>query len=171
MLSILKQLSCKNDETPILTPVAVKWEERLSQRSEHRPDMDECVDIVLELTKGSPAIIVIDALDECQRETRSELFDGLDRILQESEHLVKVFVSSRRDSHIRNHFRKTPRLEIAAQENSQDIENYITSELNKNIALGKILNGQLSEELMADVKAQLIERADGKYVDFILINH
>jgi len=160
MLSILKQLSCKSGDTPIPAPVAVKWEERLSQGSEHRPDMDECIEVILELTKERPAIIVIDALDECQRGTRSELLDGLDRILQESEHLVKVFVSSRQDSDIRNHFRKTPKLEIAARENSQDIKNYITSELNKKITSGKILNEQLSEELVTDVKAKLIEGAD-----------
>jgi hypothetical protein len=170
MLSILKQLSCKNDDTSIPAPVAVKWKERLSQGSEHRLDMDECVDVILELTKERPAIIVIDALDECQRETRSELLDGLDRILQESEHLVKVFVSSRRDPDIRNHFRKTPKLEIAARENSEDIENYITSELDKKIAAGKFLNGQPSEELVADVKAKLVERAEGMYVNFIVMN-
>jgi hypothetical protein len=161
MLSILKQLSCKNDDTSIPAPVAVKWEERLSQGSEHRLDMDECVDVILELTKERPAIIVIDALDECQR---------LDRILQESEHLVKVFVSSRRDPDIRNHFRKTPKLEIAARENSEDIENYITSELDKKIAAGKFFNGQPSEELVADVKAKLVERAEGMYVNFMFMN-
>ena len=171
MLSILKQLSCKNDDTPILAPVAVKWEERLSQGSEHRLDIDECVDVILELTKDRPAIIVIDALDVCQRETRSELLGGLDRILQESEHLVKVFVSSRRDPDIRNHFRKMPKLEIAARENSEDIENYITSELNKKVAAGKFLNGQPSEELVADVKAALVERAEGMYVNFMVMNH
>jgi hypothetical protein len=171
MLSILKQLSCKNDDTPILAPVAAKWEERLSQGSEHRLDMDECVDLILEITRERPAIIVIDALDECQLETRSELLEGLDRILQESEHLVKVFVSSRRDPDIRNHFKKTPKLEIAARENSQDIENYVTVELKKRIEAGKFLNGQPSEELVADVKAKLVERAEGLYVDFMFMNH
>jgi hypothetical protein len=162
MLSILRQLSCKNDDTPIFPPVTEKWQERLSQGSEHRLDLDECVDVILELTKERPAIIVIDALDECQRETRSGLLEGLDRITQESEHLVKVFVSSRRDSDIRNHFKKTPKLEIAARDNSQDIENYVSSELGKRIAGGKLLNGQPSKELVADIKAKLTERADGK---------
>lgn len=161
MLSILRQLSCKNDNTPILPPVAVKWQERLSEGSEHRLDLEECVDVILELTKERPAIIIIDALDECQRETRSTLLEGLDRITQEAEHLVKVFVSSRRDSDIQNHFRKTPKLEIAARDNSQDIENYINSELDKKITAGKLLNGQPSKELVAEVKAKLVERAEG----------
>jgi hypothetical protein len=162
MLSILKQLSCKNDNTPVLPPVAAKWHERLSQGSEDRLDLEECIDVILELTMERPAIIVIDALDECQKETRSGLLEGLDRITQEAGHLVKVFVSSRRDSDIRNHFRKTPKLEIAARDNSQDIADYVTSELGKKIATGKLLNGQPSGELVADIKDKLTEQAEGK---------
>jgi len=100
-------------------------------------------------------------LDECQRKTRLDLLDGLDKIIQDAEHVVKIFVSSRRDSDIRDHFQKTPRLEIAAADNSEDIENFVNSEVNKKIAAGKLLDGQPPETLVAVIKSTLLKRAEG----------
>lgn len=159
--SILRQLSCKNDQFPIPSPVAAKWLERQGQGYEDRLDLSECIDLIIELTRESPAIIVIDALDECQKKTRLDLLDGLDKIIQDAEHVVKIFVSSRRDSDIRNHFRTTPRLEIAAADNSEDIENFVNSEVNKKIAAGKLLDGQPPETLVAVIKSTLLKRAEG----------
>jgi hypothetical protein len=159
--SILRQLSCKNDQFPISPPVAAKWLERQGQGYEDRLDLSECIDLIIELTRESPAIIVIDALDECQKKTRLDLLDGLDKIIQDAEHVVKIFVSSRRDSDIRDHFQKTPRLEIAAADNSEDIENFVNSEVNKKIAAGKLLGGRPSETLVAVIKSTLLKRAEG----------
>jgi hypothetical protein len=161
MRSILKQLSCKNDQLPIQLPVTAKWHERVGQGLGDGLDLPECIDLIIELTREAPAIIVIDALDECQKKTRLDLFDGLDKIMQDAEHIVKIFVSSRRDSDIRNHFRKTPKLEIAATDNSVDIVNFVNSEVDKKIAAGNLLGGQPPETLVAYIKSTLLERAEG----------
>jgi hypothetical protein len=161
MRSILKQLSCKDDQFPIRPPVAAKWHERVGRGFDDGLDLSECIDLIIELTREAPAIIVIDALDECQKKTRLDLLDGLDKIMQDAEHVVKIFVSSRRDSDIWNHFRKTPKLEIAAADNSTDIANFVNSEVDKKIAAGKLLHGQPSETLVAYIKSTLLERAEG----------
>lgn len=161
MLSILKQLSCKDDDTPILLPVTAKWKQRLSQGFDNRLDLQECIDLIIELAKNRGAVIVIDALDEAQKDTRQGLLEGLDRITKESDHLIKIFVSSRRDQDIKQHFDNTPRVEIAARENSEDIEKFISTELDKKIASKRLLKGEPSPDLVAEIKAVLTERADG----------
>lgn len=161
MRSILKQLSSKNDQFPIQLPITRKWHERVGQGLDDGLDLSECIDLIIELTREAPAIIVIDALDECQKKTRLDLLDGLDKIMQDAEHVVQIFVSSRRDSDIRNHFRKRPKLEIAAADNSVDITNFVNREVNKKIAAGKLLGGQPPETLVAYIKSTLLERAEG----------
>jgi hypothetical protein len=161
MRSILKQLSSKNDHFPIQLPVTVKWHERVGQGLDDGLDLSECIDLIIELTREAPAIIIIDALDECQKKTRLDLFDGLDKIMQDAEHVVKIFVSSRRDSDIWSHFRKTQKLEIATADNSADIENFVNSEVDKKIAAGKLLGGQPPETLVAYIKSTLLGRAEG----------
>jgi hypothetical protein len=161
MRSILKQLSGKNDQLPIRLPVTEKWRERVGQGLDDGLDLSECVDLIIELTREAPAIIIIDAFDECQMKPRLDLLDGLDKIMHDAEHVVKIFVSSRRDSDIRNHFRKTPKLEIAAADNSVDIANFVNSEVDKKIAAGKLLSGQPPDTLVAHIKSTLLERAEG----------
>jgi hypothetical protein len=87
-------------------------------------DLDECVEIIIEITSITGAIIVIDALDECEEATRSTLLDAVDKIIQESERQVHIFVSSRPNWDIKHHFRRTPRLEIATGDISNDISDY-----------------------------------------------
>jgi hypothetical protein len=159
--SILRQLSCKDDRTPIQAAVTAAWQERLGQGLDNRLDLPECVDLIVKIARDSPTIIVIDALDECHEQTRGDLFDGLDRIIQEADHTVKVFVSSRRDVDIKRHFRNTPKLEIETGDNSEDIANFVNREVDKKIAAGKLLGGRPPEELVAVIKSTLPERSEG----------
>ncbi len=86
--------------------------------------MEECIDLIIEITSTTGAIIVIDALDELQESTRGQLLDGLDTITQESDRQVHIFVSSRENWDIKRHFQKIPKLEITAADNSHDISDY-----------------------------------------------
>jgi hypothetical protein len=104
--------------------VITKWRERLDLGTEHRLDLSECIDIIVDITSTTGAIIVIDALDELQESTRGLLLDGLDTITQESDRQVHIFVSSRENWDVKYHFRKMPKLEITTVDNSHDISNY-----------------------------------------------
>ena len=62
--------------------------------------LNECISLILAISDNKLAIILIDALDECNPERRYELLEALDTILQECANLVKIFVSSRDDGDI-----------------------------------------------------------------------
>ncbi|KAH8594471.1 hypothetical protein B0O99DRAFT_687700 [Bisporella sp. PMI_857] len=161
LLSILKQLTCDSLDDPISPWVAEKWQERRKLDSDDRLDRTEAVEIIIEICNMRGGFIIIDALDECPRNAREELMDSLDTICQNSTSLVRFFVSSRPNADIRQHFNKTPKLEILARRNSGDIVNYVNSELDKKIKAGKFLAGHPSEGLVKEVKAVLTEQADG----------
>jgi hypothetical protein len=187
LCSILKQLSCKYPGGPMFQCVITKWRERLDLGTEHRLDLDECIDIIIEITSTTGAIIIIDALDELQESTRGQLLDGLDKITQESDRQVHIFVSSRENWDIKYHFRRMPKLEITTADNSHDISNYgnapgsllsldsmltpetVISELNNRIKSGKLLSGHPPDELVEQIKESIISKADGMFGSLSLL--
>lgn len=131
LFSILRQLASSGPDysadKPLIHSLIGKWQDRLGMDSEHRLDQDECIAVLTEICSIRGCFIIIDALDECPQKHRQNLMDSLDTISQNSTAMVKIFVSSRPNYDIRNHFQKTPMVEILAKSNSQDIENYSTS--------------------------------------------
>jgi hypothetical protein len=158
--SIIRQLSCLNSQ-PIRKPVIDKWNERVEAESDHGLEMDECVSLLLDLTRDNPAIICIDALDECDINTRRELLDAIGTVINCSEQIVKVFVSSRREDDFLDYFDKWEALEISAKDNREDIVNFIGVELKRSKDNKTLLRGNVSEQLINDIKQVLLEGADG----------
>jgi hypothetical protein len=164
LLSILKQLCCKEAKAqhPIQAAVVNKWKERQDDASDQRLDLSECKDLILKLTEESSAFIIIDALDECNISTRVDLLEALDYIIQKSENIVKVLVSSRRHPDILNYFEKMPKVEIAGKDNLEDIANFIDNEIATKINKRQLLDGSPSDSLVTEIKSSLGKRADGK---------
>ncbi len=50
----------------------------------------DTVSLILEIVKQTPAIVIIDALDECHRERRSKILEALQAIITLSPNVVKV---------------------------------------------------------------------------------
>ncbi|KAI5459666.1 hypothetical protein BGZ63DRAFT_455260 [Mariannaea sp. PMI_226] len=95
-------------------------------------DVRMCQDILLELIKSyTSTTIILDALDECDRDSRIELMDSLDELMNQTSRL-KVFISSRKDYDIDQHFKSQPKFEIKAANNQNDIENYVNQKLLEN---------------------------------------
>lgn len=159
--SIVRQLSCLNSQTPIRKPVINKWNERVEGESDHGLEVEECIDLLLDLTRDNPAVICIDALDECDLGTRKQLLDAIGKVIDYSEQIVKVFVSSRREADFLDYFDKWEALEISAKDNREDIENFIDDELRKSTKDKTLLNGKASDKLLSDIRGKLLDRADG----------
>jgi hypothetical protein len=75
--------------------------------------------------------LVLDALDECEPHLRSRLIEMIELILSKSNRPLKVFISSRPDSDIRESFLSRPSVEIQAMENRGDIEKFVNQEIVK----------------------------------------
>jgi hypothetical protein len=100
--ALLRQLASSKPDVPIRDAVAKEYEDRKKKADEDcsqpkKLTVKDCTELILQLNAERPAMIIIDALDECNNETRHELLEALDRIISQSDKLVKVFVSSRDD--------------------------------------------------------------------------
>jgi hypothetical protein len=70
-------------------------------------------------------------------------------------------VSSRREDDFLDYFDRWEALEISAKENREDIVNFIDEELKRSKANKTLLHGNVSEQLINDIKQVLLDRADG----------
>ena len=123
--------------------------------------MDEIVELILVLTAENPATLIIDALDECDPLRRHGLLTALDEIVRRSTSVVNVFVSSRDNSDIVCRLDESPNLYINAQDNSQDIKNFILLEVENAIQHRRLLNGQVSLQLKRSIVETLENGAQG----------
>ena len=162
LLSIARQLSGKDISRPLRHATLEKFKQIEKEDIQLRTlTLDETISLILQLTSSSPAIIVLDALDECKPDRRYELFEGLDRIMQESSNLVKVLVSSRDDSDIVCQLNSSPNIYISADHSSRDICKFIRHEVSLAINKKRLLEGRISQDLQHRVIQTLQEGAQG----------
>jgi hypothetical protein len=166
LLSIVKQLSSAEADLPIRMPTveAFKLKEKEAQKDGSNPSrlgMDECVKLIVALLETNPAVIVIDALDECDPIRRHELFQALDNIIQRSASIIQVFVSSRDDTDIFCRLARSSNVFIQAKDNGEDIARFIEVEVSNAISDKRLLYGSVSGELENEIKWKLEEGAQG----------
>ena len=106
--------------------------------------------------------IIIDALDECNRQERERLLDALSQIMKVST--VKVFISSRDDMDIVRSLAGGPNVLISAKSNHDDIATFVNVEVDKQIQKKRLLAGHVSEILRHKIKLVLCDQAQGMSV-------
>ncbi|KAL9053328.1 MAG: hypothetical protein Q9162_004828 [Coniocarpon cinnabarinum] len=122
-------------------------------------DMISCIACDRALT-----YIIVDALDECSRDTRQDLVNALGGILRKSSSLVKIFVSSRDDVDLVLSMRDYPEIRIEAADNEQDIAFYISHKLGELTADKKLLPAEgVSTSLREQIERRLCEGAQGMF--------
>lgn len=110
-------------------------------------------------------IIIVDALDECDPETRQSLLDAFEDILRESAGLVKIFVSSRDDQDIVCTLREYPNMNISSDKNTTDIEVFDEKETQRLVQKRRLLrNSRAKVEMQALIVDQISHGADGMLV-------
>lgn len=128
---------------------------------------EEATRIILAAIEDRPvSYILVDALDECDRQTRDVLIDSLKDILAKSSSLVKIFVTSR-DSHqdIALSMEDYPALCIDASRNRADIDHYIRHSVKSAISKRKLLpTERISKDLQEKIEDSLRSGAAGMYV-------
>ncbi|KAL9048781.1 MAG: hypothetical protein Q9206_005849 [Seirophora lacunosa] len=169
MRAVLKQLACFNASQPIHPAVMREYDKRKKDADEDGLDplqlsLHDCNDLVLEITDQLPAIIIIDALDECDPRRRHELLKALRQIVVKSNNLVKVLVSSRDDEDIGCRLNNVPNVYIRSDDNSIDVERYIDQELKKAISEQRLLQGRVPDSLQEQILRTLKNGAQGMFL-------
>lgn len=162
--SILEQLSSSDMDAPLRQPAVLAYRERKREARGRKPEklsLEESAEVILQILEENPAIIVIDALDECDAIGRHDLIRSLREIIRESASIVKIFLSSRDDKDIVKQMATASEVYIKAEDNSKDIEDFTKFEVGRAIQQMRILNGEVSETLKVDIIETLNSKANG----------
>lgn len=161
---LLQQLSSQDADVPIRHPVVKAYNEKEKEGRGRMPEnlsLEETVELILELLKENPAIIIIDALDECNPLERRHLLSALDKIIYESSSLVQILVSSRDDRDLENKLSRSPNVYIKASDNQVDIERFVLLKVNQAIEEGDLIGGKVSDTIKDRIVKTLIDGAQG----------
>ncbi|KAL3475927.1 hypothetical protein BJX99DRAFT_270885 [Aspergillus californicus] len=165
---IARQLSSPSEEEPIAAPTVALYKKMHSvDGSTEMPDLDELSQLIKELTEVySRTTVVIDALDECDRDERADLVSKLEYIMDGSTSLVKFFVTSREEGDLRLRIHKHSGVQVTWLENTPDIEKFVHFETERLVARNELLvyiRGQAKEELKALIKEHVVSNANGMF--------
>lgn len=151
---------------PLPRPLVTLYQERENEGFKcGRLKLDESKELIVKLTESfEQTVISIDALDECEKNTRDKLLHALQHILVESRGRVKIFVTSRDDDDIVLHLADLPNVYIRSSDNSSDINSFIRTEIERCIWEKKILRGSITPGLRELIISTLIDGAHGMYV-------
>ena len=166
LASIARQLANLTPSTALLPPVVEKFNEEEEQGSASGAlDIDDAKDLIVALVALYPiTIIIIDALDECPREGRAILIEFIKTVIQNSNSLVKFFISSREDGDIVFHLGEFPSLKISSGKNQVDIEAFVKVETGRLVNSGSLLrHSQKKPQLMDEIISRVARDAQGMY--------
>ncbi|KAH8683862.1 hypothetical protein BGZ61DRAFT_58812 [Ilyonectria robusta] len=148
------------------SPVGRRDEIHQGARNLAKKLQDECLEMDVQMSKDllvdlvtsyQSSTIVLDALDECDDETRGQLMDCLTFLMRQSLN-IKIFISSRMDYDIERHFRSQPMIMIQATDNKGDIETFIRERLASDAAWK-----DAKLELREHITITLIHRSKGMF--------
>jgi hypothetical protein len=131
------------------------WRERTHRGSDF--GFEACREQLLESVNLYPrTTLVLDALDKCDRGSHNRLIETIKLLLSSSESSLRVFISSRPDTDIRDRFLSRPNIEIQATDNQEDIKKFVNEEIIKHRYWNKI-----SAKLREDMVKTLLARSEG----------
>lgn len=158
--TLLKQLALFGPQLPKV--IASSFDRRSHEGSKRALDIREIRQIITTIASIHHQVtLIIDALDEMDRDGRVELFDALKLILQDNQSVVKIFLTSRYHKDIKEELKNAKRFAIRARDNKEDIDRFITREVEYNISKKRLLGGEVSDELRQRIQSTLIEKSQG----------
>ncbi|KAK1540024.1 uncharacterized protein CCOS01_01338 [Colletotrichum costaricense] len=95
-------------------------------------EISECKRFVRDMVNAYPrSILVLDGLDECEENSRSQIVRFFRDLVKESDRPVKIFISSRPEADILELMGTSTCIQISTADNEKDIEKYIDSRLSQ----------------------------------------
>jgi hypothetical protein len=173
MRALVKQMCLAYPGMNLPTPLLSLYEEReKTGHSSGPPKLKESEDLIVKLSKGVwKTTIIIDALDECNPQTRGGLFNALKRIVSLASN-IKIFVTARNDGDIDEKLRGFLNHYIHSVDNTEDINKFIDTEIERrcrpdDLEYGErsLLGGEAPPELKNMVISTIKQKACGVWVD------
>lgn len=179
MRSLLRQLTVTDAGDPMVRDIILSDFERRSAQSKVdgmdlvKLTVRNCVDLILEVTTRDPVTIVVDALDEVKEADRPGLINALEDIVVGSASVVKVFLTSRNNSHVFSLLKRNTtnlpassaqqqgkphikKIEINSDETMQDMRSYVTREIQRVVQDRRLLKNDPSPELLDLLEEKLL---------------
>ena len=123
-------------------------------RSPDRKELTKLLGSVLEAY--SQVYMIIDGLDECEKNVQQDVLYAISEIVQIPEHIVKVWVSNREDAEIRNTLKAYSCLYISEANVTGDIANYVEASVKSRLSDGDLLirDPGLENEIISTLTAK-----------------
>ena len=160
MRCLLRQLASPQDACSIHPALKDRYE----KRSTAGPiTLDEATNLVAQIVDDRVmTYIIVDALDECNRDNRHDLLIAFMKLLQQAAGLLKIFVTSRDDQDLVSIMNTYPEIRISAADNKADISHYVVHSVEDLISKKRLLPTQgISSDLKAKIVRSLQDGAQG----------
>ncbi|KAL7273457.1 hypothetical protein RUND412_003700 [Rhizina undulata] len=160
--ALVKQLSLSSPEGFLPEAVISLYEKQKENGIERGLWLKESTELILNLSKAfEQTVIVVDALDECNKDTRYQLLVALNELRSSTNGFIKVFITSRNDDDIVFQLTGEADVFIQASDNSRDIGRFVVAEVEKTISMGRLLRGRVQPKLKQTIIETLTNGANG----------
>ncbi|KAL9083947.1 MAG: hypothetical protein Q9165_008290 [Trypethelium subeluteriae] len=159
---LLKQLADPGSKTKVTGPVLNIHETRAEKGSLTE---DQTMILIQKVLSGNySTYLVLDGLDECDRNTFNQLMNRIGQLCDGARGRVQVFFSSRQEPFIEHRMRAfDPRKINVAANNVEDIQKYISTRLQHSIRDWPELYRRGDEDQSRDVRDTLQNNAQGMF--------
>lgn len=127
------------------------------------PTVQELINIHLSVAKSfSEIYIVIDGLDECDKDIRHDMLSYINQVTVSNTTIVRVFVSCREEDQILHSLKLHSKLHLNPSMFSDDIESYVIKSVSSRIKSEdlRIRNPALEREIITE----LVSKAHGMFL-------
>ncbi|KAK7438353.1 hypothetical protein CaCOL14_007794 [Colletotrichum acutatum] len=135
----------------------------LYKRKEIKSDitLQDCETALVEMINSySRTVLILDALDECKKDTRRHIVEFFKRLVEKTNRCLKIFIASRPENDIGDYLRsfQEPRatITINTSDNQDDIEKFVNTEVDN-------FSVDWSPETKQAVKKELMEKSAGMF--------
>ncbi len=161
LCSLVRQLSVSAKDQALPHALAQLYRSKKQQQRELAEDClheADAAQLLCQLAGVFPqTTLVLDALDECDAETRLSLVNLLEELVRKASRPVKIFISSRLDQDIKQRYESGPNVAIRAADNQDDISRYVEAKM----AERPDWSGKMSSSLLEEVVQTLTDKSDG----------
>ena len=124
------------------------------------PATHEIVDLICSLMQLRPlAYIVLDGLDECERQPRQDLLSLLKRLSNLENASVRTFISCRDEDQLLRSLRSYPRIQLTAEALGRDMKSFVEGSVRSRVESGQLTIQ--NPDLEHHVVQELVKKAHG----------